>query len=212
MIKAILFDMDGVLIESDEASFRYFNSILQTWNFKPVSEAVWRKKCLGRSAFDAVKALLPDSSDAEINEMVKLPYAPFIRYLKLMPGIKTVLRGLNKKYTIAIVTNRRRRHAHAILILENFKIRRYFRVVICKEDTKNPKPAPDPLLKALKILHVKPSEAVYVGDGEVDAVASKNAKVKSIIFSKGRVKGADYSIKTLRELPRAIENINKIAK
>jgi phosphoglycolate phosphatase-like HAD superfamily hydrolase len=81
-------------------------------------------------------------------------------------------------------------------------------VIIDREDVQNHKPHPEPLLKALASLSTRADEAVYVGDTQIDFLAARNAKTRSIILSASRNLG-DYQITSLRELPSLLTKINE---
>ncbi len=206
MIKAVLFDMDGVLVDSAEANSKYFTDILNMNGYNlMLTPDLYKKKYYPMSAFQILKSLLPDVSDERINEMLKFSYDGYEKYMILHNYVKEVLESLSRKHRLGVVTNRRR--AGVDTILKNFDLEKYFEVLIRKEDVVNPKPHPEPLLMALEKLKIKPEDAVYIGDNEVDVQTAKAAAVKVIIFSENKIEEADYNINSLIKILDIIKAI-----
>jgi len=98
-----------------------------------------------------------------------------------------------------------------LLILDYFKIKKYFNCIIDVYDVKKPKPNPEPVLKALKKLKVNKNQALYVGDDKVDILAGKRAGVKVVLY-KQKFKNADYHINDLIKIKDIIKNLNEVRK
>lgn len=79
---------------------------------------------------------------------------------------------------MAAVSNRMRESL--LYSLKLTKTLAFFDVVVAADDVANPKPHQDHLLAALKSLKVKPEQAFMVGDSDIDILAGKNAKVKTV--------------------------------
>jgi len=205
MIKAILFDVDGVLIHSLSANLRFYNHVFQKFGKPPITLKDYMKFS-GKPMKSVFGLFFPEKSEKEINEMVEYGvkvYPNFFRYIRLNPNVVKTLEILEKGHKLGIVTNRINTK-----VLEFFKIRKYFSAEVTYGDVKNQKPHPEPILLVLKRLRIKPQEALYIGDNLSDCQAGKAAGVKVIIYRNPEVNG-DFNIKDLREISKIIEMLNK---
>ncbi len=172
-IKAILFDLDGVLIDSYLAWYHQFNDTLKYFGHKPISEKVFRKHW-GQSTEDDVRIFMPERTVDEVRKYFENHYHEYMDYLQINNETKNVLRKLAKmKLKIGCVTNSHRNIVKKILV--NKRINNFFQILITADDVKRPKPAPDMLLKACRRLRVLPQETIFVGDTKTDIKAGNNA-------------------------------------
>ena len=100
---------------------------------------------------------------------------------------------MSKNYKLGIATSRPRQEA--LFALNNLGLIKFFneRFIIAQEDTKNEKPAPDPLLEAKRRMGAK--QPIYVGDSINDVLAAKSAKMPCIFV--GTVKLGDINIRNV---------------
>ena len=182
MIKSVLFDMDGVLIDSFDICFDSFNFVLSNFGYKTFDKKEYRKRFWGffieRDFKIATKA-----NDDKINEMVKFytkNYPKFIKEIKVYDNVPDVLKKMKKqKLKLAVITSTLREVTKKILLY--FKLLKFFDVIVCGDDVKNPKPEPDMIFEACKKLNVRPEECLVVGDTESDEKAAKAANSKFIL-------------------------------
>ena len=121
------------------------------------------------------------------------------KLVKIFPESKKVLETLKKrKIKLALLSNSTR--YIVLTILEHHKIREYFDAVVAMQDVKKRKPAPDMVLKACKMLKVKPRNALLVGDTKNDMIAGKRAGCVTVGY---KIKG-DYGIESLEQIERFI--------
>lgn len=210
MIKGILFDLDGVLWDSVEANIKFFQTLLTENGYKhrPKSEV---RKVLHMTMWDAIKFLTKEKSEKRIKEVWLSSHEAEKKYpvglVKLPRGENKIIEILSKRYKLAIVTSSIREGVETFFKLSGFG--KHFSAVVSFEDYKKPKPDPEPLLIAMKMLKVKSNETVYVGDSPTDMLAGKRAGcfVVGIIttHSKSELKGADKIIKNLNELIKLIK-------
>lgn len=193
--KAILFDMDGVLVDSLDSWWLSLNSALEAFNQKKISRNEFIKKYWGHNLYDNIKKMnLP----MEVARFCNNVYGDNIKSIKIFKETKPILEKL-KKYKKVIITNTPK--DCAVQILKKFSIEKYFEFIITSDDVSNGKPNPEIVLKACKILNVKPKDVVLVGDTESDVKAGKAAGCKVI----GVNVDADYKIKNISELDLLIE-------
>jgi phosphoglycolate phosphatase len=100
---------------------------------------------------------------------------------KLIDGAETLLASLRASgLLLGIATNGSGKAAQSIM--ESIGVGDFFNVYVGADDVNEGKPAPDMILEACKRLTVDPSEAVYVGDELVDAIAGRRAGVAEVII------------------------------
>lgn len=126
------------------------------------------------------------------------------------PSAKPVLTILKERYLLCIVTNTRRdmfQHTHG-----NDELYRLFDTVVCREDYKNTKPAPDSYLVALKKAKLKAAEVLVIEDSPRGIEAAHNAGLKVVsitnpYFQNLKINKADYHINSLTELADLLKTV-----
>lgn len=188
-IRAVLFDLDGTLVDTMEAFHKMVNDILRGFG---VSERGFSEnvKLVGKPSKTIVETILREtglSLDAE--EFSRIMFREWVynympRYGRLYPDSLKVLRELKGRgYLLGVVSNTSREELPHYL--ENFKIKGFFNVAVSSGDVENPKPSPEPVVKAVRALSVNPSEAVMVGDRPEDVEAGRLAGTRTIAVSRG---------------------------
>ena len=214
MLKAIIFDMDGVLIDSIKPIWESFNRILKEEGVYFSEDYI--KRNLARSLRDNLQAWKTEFGIKDYDLMEFSKKAGEIQF-ELMKEEKVNHRLFNllqesKKNNIecAVATSSLRWRAEKILDL--LDIKNFFSMVVTADDVKNHKPAPDVFLEAASQLKVNPEECVVIEDAGNGIDAAKHAKMKTIgLITKyhqaDELDHADMVIKDFSEL-----NIEKIKK
>jgi HAD superfamily hydrolase (TIGR01549 family) len=205
MIKAVIFDVDGVLVDSLEANFKFFADLMAKFGYgfmKPEEYA----PLFHLPMKDIIRHVTQSNNEEEIEKIWlsgKKREVPYPTELLSTPEyVEQTLGFLSKNYTLAIVTSRSRSGIYSMPQLDNLK--QYFKIDIAYEDTKEHKPHPAPLLLASEKLSIKPEECVYVGDSETDILSAKAAGMNAIVFSKTKHPDADACTSVFSELPDLI--------
>lgn len=106
---------------------------------------------------------------------------------------------------MAIVTVNYRKIVNKVL--SHFRLKKFFQVVITREDVEKTKPHPEPIIKTMKKLGCKPDACLYIGDHEVDILAGKASGTTTVFFNSQNsmesceaYSGADYVISRLEEI------------
>ena len=204
MIQAVLFDIDGVLMDSLDANTRFFQDILEKAGYPKPARAAY-KKVFHLPLIDTLRELARPDTEEELERMFELAQAVTYRseLLKETPRAKETVRALRKKYALGIVSSRRQRGIERYF--EFSKLKRHFKVVVCYEDSAEHKPHPEPLLAAAKRLGVSPKECVFVGDSDTDIEAGRAAGMKTILYGRKKHPDADAVASSFRKLPALIE-------
>jgi len=175
LYRALLFDLDGTLAETDSQHLPTWVDTLEPYGVE-VDEEFYRNRISGRSTGDVVRALLPDLTDEQgssIGEAKEASFRERASELEPLPGlIDFVERGRERGMQIALVTNAPEENVEAILLA--LKLRDFFDAVVLADDVEAVKPDPAPYRAALKKTNVPPEEALAFEDS-VSGISSSVA-------------------------------------
>ncbi|MEM2940139.1 MAG: HAD-IA family hydrolase [Thermoproteota archaeon] len=183
-IKAVLFDLDGTLVDTMEAFHLMVNSLLKSFN-KPERSFSENVKLVGKPSKTIVETIVNETGlDVSLEEFSGIMFREWVytympKHGKLYPDSLNVLRALRERgYLLGVVSNTSKEELPHYL--NSFKIGEFFSVAVSSGDVTSPKPSPEPVLKAIQALNVKPVEAVMVGDRPEDVEAGKLAGTYSV--------------------------------
>lgn len=185
MLKLIVFDVDGTLVDTDEV-------ILATWKelirlYKPsdyfLDDDVIRTFS-GPPLRDSIKRVFPEMDQEFIfKEYNRITPGLYKTNIRTFPVVVKVLNHLkNDGYKLAVLTNKDSKMTRYTLELAGIDIN-LFSAIVTADDVKTLKPNPEGLLSILNKLNVKNDEAISVGDTEFDYYCGKNANVKTIMMT-----------------------------
>lgn len=176
MVKYIIFDMDGTLIDS---------SLIVTNSINFVRSKLGLKPLLKKVIIEAVNDPFLDKPKFfyNHNEYTKEQIDWFREYytknhqkeVVVYTGIKELLDEIKSYFRLSLATNAYR--ASAIEILNFLDLYNYFEIVVCADDVKHPKPYPDMILKIINYFKCEKDEIILVGDGQMDEEAAKRAGI-----------------------------------
>ncbi|MBS3112851.1 HAD-IA family hydrolase [Candidatus Woesearchaeota archaeon] len=200
MIKIVIFDFDGVIVNSTKHNIDFANQMLKHFG-KPELSRGDEKDAYTMTSREFYNKYLYDVGIIRSLFFMKRLFKKTLNEFKATKHLNKLLKILKKKYKLAIVTNRA---GETYEILEYLGLRDNFDLILTVEHIKKPKPSPEGIKKVLKYFTFKPSEAVYIGDTSFDSLAAKRAGVISIIL-KNRKDGGDYKIKDLFDIKGILE-------
>ncbi len=189
--EALLFDMDGVLVDSLQSWLNALNKALTQEDQETISKETFIDKYWGHTLQENLEKL---GINQENKQFCHSFYTEYVDNVVLFPGTKQVLEDLND-YPKAIITNTPKPCTKEIL--ENFEIDHFFSVIITSDQTKQGKPAPDMIYEACKHLNIPPEQTVLIGDTQNDIKAGQAAGCKTI----GIKTQADITLDSIEELP-----------
>ncbi len=208
-IKAILFDMDGVVIDSEKLYSKSEEGLLAKYGVK-FDDSDWHyiKGCTEKQFYDLVYSKFnPDIPREELmskgRDFLK---KTFTKKLEYMDGFCDIHPDLKKKYKLALVTSTGMElvsHIEGLLSIYS-----KFDLVITSLDTKIHKPYPDPYIKAMNKLGFLPNQCVVVEDS-IQGVKAGKAAGCTVVALEGSVdrkflKEADYIISSLYDIQNII--------
>lgn len=177
--KLIIFDCDGTVLDTfdliEKTVFKTFEEKLPNYNLTIEEAHAFFGPLIDESFGKYV------DTEEEIQELIncyrEINTRIMPEYIKAFDGIEDVLKELKKSgFKIAIVSNK---VTDAVVQgLKICNINQYFDLIIGAEKMENPKPAPDGITKALKLLNKK--DAILIGDTIIDIETGKNASIDTI--------------------------------
>lgn len=216
-IQAVLFDMDGTLLDTAKDFYAILQSMRAEQALPALTNEAEFHQYVSRGAQAMVAyafALEPDSSAleplrADFLARYELQHAqntaPF-------PGVLAVLERLeNADIRWGVATNKPLRFAQPIMDALNLSSR--CAVLLCPEHVEHSKPAPDMLLAACEQLQLDPREVIYIGDDKRDIDAGRAANMRTVAVRYGYIAagdnpsnwGADAVIDDIAELATLLE-------
>ena len=181
MIKAVLFDLDGTLLDTNRLILESFKHTYK----KHLNIDVDDKEIIQYFG-EPLGTTLGRYSKEKLEDMLKT-YRKFNfdnhdEMTTIMSGVEETLKQLNELgIKCAVVTSKREVMARKGLKL--FNIEKYFETIVTPEMTKSHKPDPDPIYKACENLSISPKDTIMVGDSSFDILCGKNAGSKTCIVN-----------------------------
>jgi len=208
MTKTIIFDLDGVLLDSKEANFRTFKLVGDVLNAENKLTMEKFLEWYTPNYFELYQKMgIPESEWMRASQMWRQHYISN-ESPELFAHTQEILSYLKSKgFRLALVTNGSENRVN--LDLERRGIRNFFDVIINGEGLKmeEVKPAPTQLFMTLEKLSESAENAVYIGDTSMDIMAGKTAGMKTIAITAGfglleklKESNPDYIIDDLKEL------------
>ncbi|NWF66632.1 MAG: HAD hydrolase-like protein [Campylobacterales bacterium] len=198
MQNTILFDLDGTLIDSTEAileSFEVAYSVQKTQ--KPSIDKIL--SLIGHPLSFMFEHLgVPKNRVDDFVNSYKNHYRTISRAKTvLLPNAKDALIEAKKFAKLGVVTTKTARYSKELLI--HLEVMNFFETLIGFEDVINPKPDPEPILKAMHHLNAIPEKTWMIGDTCLDIISANQSEIKSVAVSCGYGK--------LEELERCTSHI-----
>ncbi len=186
MIKGVIFDLDGVLEDSNKSWISLYRDISHKVGISGKLSDDEITKDFGEKYEVVLEGLVGKEKLSQALQMLRhtLESDAWTRDIKLTPHSLKVLDNLEKRGTrLAVVSG----NTSKILerAIKTLGIGNYFHSIVSSDDVGKAKPDPEGILKALSSLGIPKSEAVYVGDAANDVMAARRAGVRVAVVLTG---------------------------
>lgn len=190
----IIFDLDGVLIDSEGLQYASYSRVLERWNVRVTPEEYahhWI--AAGRGPEYAVETYdLPISPD-ELRELKHPIYHEILReQVTLMPGVEAALSRFQVHYPIALATNSIRHDVD--FVMQRFGLAHWFDAILTRDDYAEPKPAPDAFVAAAHALSLPGEQCVVIEDAHKGVLAAHRAGIPAIAVPNEWTRANDFSL------------------
>ncbi len=207
MVKAIFWDNDGILVDTEILYYKANKEVFSTLgidltvemyieNFLIKSKGTWHL---------AAETGLNEEKIQKLRKERNQLYGRLIENeLKIMNGVEETLKKLHGKFLMGIVTSSRKDHFE--IIHNRTDLLKYFDFTLTSDDFLEPKPNPEPYLKALEKTGLQREECIVVEDSERGLTAALKAGLKCYVIPTALTKnsnfnGAEKILSSVSELP-----------
>jgi phosphoglycolate phosphatase len=179
-IKVVVFDCDGVLLDSKAANVRFYDHILSRFG-RPEVHRDQVEYLHMHSAQESLRFLFEDTKlfDEAWQYCQGMDFRQFNAYLRTEPGLIPFLQALKASYHIALATNRT---ISTREVLEHFQLDPYFDCVVTAADVAFPKPHPEAMERILDAFSASADEILYIGDSRVDEALARTTEVMFVAY------------------------------
>lgn len=201
-LAGIIFDCDGVMIDSEDANRFYFNSILANLGLPPMTDQQESYSFMATAA-EALRKLVPPQMHDRIDGAIeRVSYVrDILPRIKLMPGFLDFIHMAHAAgLRMAIDTNRV--EAGIKRVLDFFSLPNYFNPII-SASVAAPKPSPEGALQVARAWETSPRRIVFIGDSDTDKQAARGAGAVFAAFGDKGLAG-DLEMPDFAALARAL--------
>jgi len=207
MVKTVIWDNDGVLVDTEELYFKVTREVLSEIGVDLTPELFDQISLMqGRSTFYLAAAHgLKAEVIARLRSDRNRRYSDLLRNgVRVLDGVEETLRRLHGKVLMGVVTSSRREHFE--IIHSGTGLLHFFNFVLTREDYGKPKPNPDPFQAAIIRKGLQPEHCIIVEDSERGLAAAKAAGIRCIVVPNALTLGNDFS-----GAYRVLESVSEVA-
>ncbi|MBI5037607.1 MAG: HAD family phosphatase [Candidatus Kerfeldbacteria bacterium] len=212
MIEAIIFDMDGVVIDSEDLWAEAYRRQLAKRGLEVPTSASYRRfvntHYRGRNQRHAIMMMqrfygITDPYHLLYRERVKFLLSIFDEQLKLIPGIRGLLAKVSRRFPLALASSSP--HPVIAYVLKRYQLKKYFSAVVSGDDFRHSKPSPEIFLTTARKLHTPPERCLVIEDTLSGVVAAHRARMRCI-----GLKQRYNSARDLQKADRMVQRLTQI--
>jgi len=207
MIKAVFWDNDGVLVDTEKLYYRANKETFAKMDIDLTEELYiefFLKKALGTWHLAEAKGYNKEQIAAFHVERDELYSHLLSTEMKVINGAEETLQKLHGKFKMGIVTSSKKNHFE--IIHNKTNLLKYFDFVLASEDYEKSKPAPDPYLKAVEISGFRKEECIAIEDSERGLKAALSAGIECYVIPTELTKYCDFN-----GAKKILSNISEVA-
>lgn len=218
VLRSVIFDCDGVLVDSEPLHFSAFKKVLGN-DGESFTEEIYKDQFLAmddRGAFrlfyEQLGKPLSDEDLQRLMEKKTETYQSLIQSEGLLayPAVPEFVMAVSQRYPLAVASGARRHEVE--MVLESAGIRPYFEAVITSDDVQHGKPHPESYLKAVEALNatgkrtsaIRPEECLVIEDSKHGILAAHSAGMKCVAVATSypafELKNADLVVPSISAL------------
>jgi len=204
-IKAIIFDADGVIWDSETANFTILSLILKTLYDLTLTNKLYAEYFAGRRLSEAIgsfsRAIVNDVeiNPDEIMKNKKKADDQWVKVISAYQDAKNLIEKARDKLRLALATGSRKNQVN--LAIEKFELANTFEVIVTAEDCQKGKPDPEPYLFAAQKLNLSPNQILVIEDSPIGIRSAKDAGTTCLAvthtFSEEELSEADVVVDDL---------------
>lgn len=200
MVKAIIFDFDGLLVDTEIVSYKIYKELLQEYGYAYTKEE-YAQNFSGKTEIKNVENLietyrLPWTLEDGLKNVLEVETRFLSQGVDLKHGVKELLQFLKEnEYKIGLATSSTK--DRALNILRQHGIIDYFNIFVFGNEVEKGKPNPDIFLKACEKLHENPKNCLVLEDSEAGIEASYSANIPVICIPDMKKPAMQYLDKTV---------------
>ncbi|MGC2061629.1 MAG: HAD-IA family hydrolase [Thermodesulfovibrionales bacterium] len=213
MIKLIMFDLDGTLVDSGIDITNALNHALSPYEI-PALTVGQTISLVGEGVTRLIEKVVGSGQGARRDEVLMRFIDYYAEHLtdatRPYPGVVRTIKKLSGRRK-AVISNKMESLSRRVLT--DLGLIEYLDIVLGGDSIKEKKPSPKPLLHVMDLLAAAPEESVIVGDSSFDIQAGKAARVMTVAVSYGfrtadTLRDADFIIDAMEELPDLLERLD----
>ena len=194
MLKALIFDMDGLMIDSERLYWQVEKDLARGYQKEVKEETLW--KMMGRRPIEGLRIFvedleLPISADEALALRDARMREKYRDESEAMPGLFQILDTFYGKLKLAVCTGAQREFME--VVVDRLKIREKFEVLQASDEAKNGKPDPEIYLTTCAKLGFEPAHCIVLEDSSNGALAGKRAGCYTIGVPSEYSRGQDFS-------------------
>ena len=210
-VKAILFDLDGTIVDSRDAYLEAAKTAFRTMGLEPptMQTTLQIPKRLEQNL--PIDDLTHANTARFLDVYLRTFYAITEMKTKPISNIHAALENLQRKAKLALITMRNVPKSTVTKELQQFGLAQYFTHILTAQDTHKPKPSPEALIKTVKAIDLQICDCIIVGDSTSDMQAGKAAGAKTVavlsgLFTRQELakENPDLILKNATQLPSRI--------
>jgi phosphoglycolate phosphatase len=184
MLKLVIFDLDGTLVDAYPAIIRSFNYAMRQSGY-PAQDSLTIRRQVGWGDKNLLKPFIKPRDLKKVLYLYRRHHrGSLLKYSRLYSGSRKTLSYLKGRgLKLAVASNRPTEFSR--ILIRHLGLKSYFDYILCADKLRYAKPHPEILNRIMRRFSVKPQEVVYAGDMAIDAQAGRRAGVATVIVTTG---------------------------